>query len=204
MAGGLFYDEFSQLTTLGQQVGFLGGVGLMFGSVIILLASFTAPTVDEGGLQEKFSGLTEETFKKFASFRYISVGASHKPGYHMACFKLTASVFKRQPWGVRQMKKVQKKWDEAMQVKEEYGLLLMLPVLMMKYAQQTMSMLPDLWTFLKKQVYSLAMKLPSTFFGKVVNFVCWPIIIALLGHELIDEMCAYHLVQMAAGKMCKA
>ena len=49
VAGGLFYDEFSQLTTLGQQLGFWGGVGLTLGGVV-LLARFTAPTVDEGGV----------------------------------------------------------------------------------------------------------------------------------------------------------
>ena len=47
VAGGLFYDEFSQLTTLGKRAGFWGGVGLTLGGVI-LLARFTAPTVDGG------------------------------------------------------------------------------------------------------------------------------------------------------------
>ena len=146
VAGGLFYDEFSQLTTL----------GLMLGGVI-LLACFTAPTVDEGfvhlalsvgdggevvaslevvavpsaaarraryeSLQEKFSGLTEEDFKKFAGFQYISVAKSHAPGYHMACFKLTASVFKRQWWHVRQMKK-------AGMLTEKVGLIRMVALML--------------------------------------------------------------------------
>ena len=80
----------------------------------------------------------------------------------------------------------------------------MLPVLLVTYAQQTMLMLPALWKFLKKQVFSQAMKLPNQIFGKVVSVVCWPIIIGMLGAHHIEEMCAYRLVQMAAGKMCKA
>jgi len=57
---------------------------------------------------EKFATLTAEDIKKFATVRYISVATSHAPGYHMACFKVTADIFKQKAWHVRQAMKANK------------------------------------------------------------------------------------------------
>ena len=57
---------------------------------------------------EKFATLTAEDIKKCANLRYISVVESQAPGYHMACFKVTADIFKQKAWHVRQAMKADK------------------------------------------------------------------------------------------------
>lgn len=100
---------------------------------------------------EKFERLTEDDFERYKSFRYISVAESHAPGYHMACFKLTASVFKRQSWPTRQVKK-------AGRLMDKHGFLWMLALMLRSWLK---ALAPFLFGKAKGQIVSGIMKTAS-------------------------------------------